>query len=217
LLRKSYFEVPVLGLLGLLGLDGVGLIVPGVPVVLGVLPVLPPTPVLLELLPVPLVLLPELAPAPLRSSRRQSSFCMPLSASQRELPLAEALPLAPVLLLPLIPVLPLGLLLPGVCAIDTLAAPMSAAATEAHSIFIVIVGTPDLSGGEGCCEEKASKCYAATPAGESSGITNCVSRRERCRDAGTSPWVRRPTAPASPISPGDVAPHGPPLRGPYSN
>jgi hypothetical protein len=117
---------------------GAGLTVPGVPVVPplpGVPLELPPMPVLPELLPVPLVLLPELAPAPLRWSRRQSSFCRPVSESQRVL----AEPVAPALLPPLIP-LPL-LVLPEVCAMDTVAAPISAAVTVAHSIFIIILGS----------------------------------------------------------------------------
>jgi hypothetical protein len=150
-----------------------GLIAPGVPVVPPlptVPPALPPAPVLPGALvvPEPLVLLPELAPPPRRWSRRQSSFCKPVSESQRALPEpltpelllplipvlplapvlpdAPVLPEAPVLLLPLVPALPLApvppLELPEVCAIDTVAAPTSAAVTAAHSIFIIIVKTP---------------------------------------------------------------------------
>jgi hypothetical protein len=189
LLRESYFELPAEPVLPLEPelplVDGDGLIVPAEPVVppLPTVPLeLPPTPVLGAL---PLVLLPELEPA--RSSRRQSSFCVPVSASHLELvelepavlpprapPLLPEAPvllselpvllpelpvllpeapvlllpaepevsLEPVLLLPLIPVLPLPLepLLPDVCAIETVAAPTSAAATAAHRTFIVIVG-----------------------------------------------------------------------------
>jgi hypothetical protein len=156
---ESYFELPVLPVplepeLPLV--DGDGLIVPAEPVVPPlptVPPELPPTPVLGA---VPLVLLPELEPA--RSSRRQSSFCVPVSAPHLELvepdplvllpvePVAPVLPLEPVLLLPLIPELPLEPLLPDVCAIETVAAPTSAAATAAHRTFIVIVGLLNIEG-----------------------------------------------------------------------
>jgi len=132
--------------------EGDGLIVPAEPVVppLPTVPLeLPPTPVLGAL---PLVLLPELEPA--RSSRRQSSFCVPVSASHLALVepapvlLLPALPLAPLLLPLLIPLLPLEPVLPDVCAIETVAAPTSAAATAAHRTFIVIVGLLTLREGK---------------------------------------------------------------------
>jgi hypothetical protein len=167
LLRKSYFEpeLPVEPELPeepeLPLVDGDGLIVPAEPVEppLPTVPLeLPPTPVLGEVLGE--LELPELEPA--RSSRWQSSFCVPVSAShlelaepepavllplapllppaEPELPVEPVLPLAPVLLLPLLIPLPLEPLLPDVCAIETVAAPTSAAATAAHRTFIVIVG-----------------------------------------------------------------------------
>lgn len=165
LLRKSYFELPVEPVLP--PVEGDGLIVPAEPVVppLPTVPLeLPPMPVLGA---VPLVLLPELEPA--RSSRRQSSFCVPERASHLALvvpapvvllprvpvllPEVPVLPETPVLLLPaepevslepvlplpFIPALPLEPVLPDVCAIETVAAPTSAAATAAHRTFIVIV------------------------------------------------------------------------------
>jgi hypothetical protein len=87
-------------------------------------------------------------------------------------PVAPVLPLEPVLLLPLIPELPLEPLLPDVCAIETVAAPTSAAATAAHRTFIVIVGLLNIEGEE-MLQAKDVQMACRHPAASRSG--NCDS------------------------------------------